>query len=277
MDPYSQSSSYMGLLNSQNFLYESFPPFSSQQTDAGTLHEDTPVDRKERRKWTPADDEVLISGWLNTSKDAVVRNEQKSGTFWKRVGEYVAASPHAIESGETREHLHCKQRWHKINDLVNKFCGAYAAAKRQISSGQNENDVLKVAHAIFYSDHNTKFNLEHVWCVLRYEQKWLNLNTPKPTGSSKRKTGETGSQTSSTTVGDQDIRPEGVKAAKAKMNNGQGKSVAEYTNIWEMKKEDLMMKDKLSKLAILDTLLAKKEPLSEAEEIVKNKLLTEYF
>ncbi|KAF3606291.1 hypothetical protein DY000_02045269 [Brassica cretica] len=33
------------------------------------------------------------------------------------------------------------------------------------------------------------------------------------------------------------------------------------------------MKEKLSKLAILDTLLAKKEPLSEAEEVVKNKLL----
>ena len=96
-NPYSQSSSYMGLLNSQNFPYESFPQFSSQQTDAGTQSEDTPVDRKERRKWTPSDDDVLISGWLNTSKDAIVGNDQKSGSFWKRVGEYVAASPHARE------------------------------------------------------------------------------------------------------------------------------------------------------------------------------------
>ncbi|CDY18325.1 BnaC09g30750D [Brassica napus] len=99
-NPYSQSSSYMGLLNSQNFPYESFPQFSSQQTDAGTQSEDTPVDRK---------------------------------------------------------------------------------------------------------------------------------------------------------------------------------SVAEYSTIWEMKKEDIMMKEKLSKLAILDTLLAKKDPLTEAEEVVKNKLLAEYF
>ncbi|KAG2312913.1 hypothetical protein Bca52824_024470 [Brassica carinata] len=53
--------------------------------------------------------------------------------------------------------------------------------------------------------------------------------------------------------------------------------MAEYTTIWEMKKEDLAMKEKLSKLAILDTLLAKKEPLSEAEEVVKNKLLAAYF
>uniref|UniRef100_A0A0D3E3B8 Uncharacterized protein n=1 Tax=Brassica oleracea var. oleracea TaxID=109376 RepID=A0A0D3E3B8_BRAOL len=130
-----------------------------------------------------------------------------------------------------------------------------------------------MAHDIFYSDHNTKFNLEHAWCVLRYEQKWLSLNTPKPSGSSKRKAGETCSQTSSTTVGDHEIRPEGIKAAKAKRNNAQGKSLD--TSIWEMKKEDLMMKKKLSKLAILATLLAKKEPLSEAEEVVNNKLLAQ--
>ncbi|KAG2281398.1 hypothetical protein Bca52824_052618 [Brassica carinata] len=73
---------------------------------------------------------------------------------------------------------------------------------------------------------------------------------------------QTCSQTSSTTVGDHEIRPEGIKAAKAKRNNAQGKSLAEYTSIWEMKKEDLMMKEKLLKLAILDTLLAKKKPLS---------------
>ncbi|KAG2272525.1 hypothetical protein Bca52824_067080 [Brassica carinata] len=85
-----------------------------------------------------------------------------------------------------------------------------------------------------------------------------------------RKTGETGSQTSSTNVGDYEIRPEGIKAAKAKRNNAQGESLAEYTSIWEMKKEDLAMKEKLSKLAILDTLLAKKEPLSEAEEVKLN-------
>ncbi|KAF2539102.1 hypothetical protein F2Q68_00020327 [Brassica cretica] len=69
------------------------------------------------------------------------------------------------------------------------------------------------------------------------------------------------SQTSSTNVSDHEIRPEGVKAAKSKMNTAKEKSLAEYTSIWEMKKEDLAMKERLSKLAILDTLLAKKEPL----------------
>ena len=86
----------------------------------------TPVDRVVRRKWTPADDEVLISAWFNTSKDAVVGNQQKSLTFWQHVVEYYATSPHGGEDGEKREHLHCKKRWGRINDHVNKFCGAYA-------------------------------------------------------------------------------------------------------------------------------------------------------
>ncbi|KAF3599036.1 hypothetical protein F2Q69_00033775 [Brassica cretica] len=84
-----------------------------------------------------------------------------------------------------------------------------------------------------------------------------------------------GSQSSSTNVDDHEIRPKGIKAAKSRRDNAQGKALAEYKSIWEIKKEDLAMKEKLSKLAILDTLLAKKEPLSEAEEVVKNKLLTE--
>ena len=50
-------------------------------------------DRKERRKWIPTEDGVLISAWLNTSKDPVVRNEQKAIAFWKRIEAYVGASP----------------------------------------------------------------------------------------------------------------------------------------------------------------------------------------
>ena len=65
-----------------------------------------------------------------------------------------------------------------------------------------------------------KFNLGHAWCVLRHEQKWISLNTPKPTDTSKRKSGGENSQTSHTNVGDNEVRPEGIKAAKAKRSNG---------------------------------------------------------
>ncbi|KAF3575522.1 hypothetical protein DY000_02034335 [Brassica cretica] len=111
MIPYSQSAGYIGLLHSQhesvhheNSPYESFhsgssqiPQFSSQQCEAPTPPTDTPVERGRRHKWTPAEDEMLISAWLNTSKDAIVGNNQKSGTFWKR-GDFVSTA-HLLSDG----------------------------------------------------------------------------------------------------------------------------------------------------------------------------------
>ncbi|XP_056841608.1 glutathione S-transferase T3-like [Raphanus sativus] len=258
------------------------PPFSSQHSEAPAVTEDTPPVARERKKWTPADDEVLISAWLNTSKDPIVANEQKMGTFWRRVEAYYAASPHVTQSGGASSHKNLKQRWSKINGKVNKFCGAYAAAERRQTSGQNENDVLKEAHVIYFKDYNTKFTLEHAWCILRYEQKWMCLNT---NATGKRKTTDVHPQASSATasasasasVDEHEKRPEGIKAAKARRNNAKGKSFEEYKDMCSLKMVDLAQKEKLCKLSILDTLLAKKESLTEAEEIVKDKLLAQYF
>ncbi|XP_010436850.1 PREDICTED: glutathione S-transferase T3-like [Camelina sativa] len=157
-NPFSQSSSYLELLNSQgeslnqeNSPYESFPPpgdngayeippWSSQQSQDVPLSQETPV-RKDRKKWNPADDEILISVWLNTSKDPIIANQQKGGSFWQRVIKYYAESPHSIVNGEQGLNINCKQRWFKVNEFTNKFCGAYAAAERLNSSGHSENDV----------------------------------------------------------------------------------------------------------------------------------------
>lgn len=301
--PFNQSGGYTGLMHSQhdsvgfgNSPYE-IPPFSSQgssqipqfpspvssqtshfrsqQFEAPSPAAEAPVERGKRHKWTPAEDGMLISAWLNTSKDSIVGNNQKSGTFWKRVGEDLFASLSGGEPVESPDHLHFKQRWHKISGDTSKFCGAYAAAERRISSGQSDNDLLKMAHEIFFADHAFNFTLEHAWCVLRCEQKWVNLNTTK---GSKRKGGETCSQDSVTGVVEEEVRPEGVKAAKANRSGAwKGKSVADIKTVAALRKEEFESKEKLSKLAILDTLLAKTQALSEAEDFVKNKLLLELF
>lgn len=48
--------------------------------------------REARRRWSVLEDGVLVSGWLNTSKDAIVGNEQKVGAFWKRVAAYFVGN-----------------------------------------------------------------------------------------------------------------------------------------------------------------------------------------
>ncbi|XP_013601327.1 PREDICTED: glutathione S-transferase T3-like [Brassica oleracea var. oleracea] len=255
MNPGSQYPGYVDYLHSVsgnnaqgNFPYESFPyslnlgasqipHFSSQQTEAPSQPDnppvETPVERMVRKKWNLVDDEVLISAWLITSKDAVVGTEQKLRNFWKRVGHYFSAAHHEKRDGE-----HCKQRWHKINGDTNKYCAAYAAAERLQSSGQNDNDLVKKAHEIYFADHGSKFTLDHAWCLLRYEQKWLSLNTPK-SGGEKRKTGEVGSQASSSNVGEEEPRPEGIKAAKARRNSRKGMAVEDFKSVHELKMEDL--------------------------------------
>ncbi|KAF2592086.1 hypothetical protein F2Q70_00044061, partial [Brassica cretica] len=228
---------------------------------------------RERRKWTPEDDIFLISSWLNTSKDAVVGNEQRSGDFWSRIAAYFEASKESQATGgdcEQREPHHCKQHWHRNNDLVSKFCGAYEAATREKSSGQNDNDVLKLAHQIFYNNHQKKFTLEHAWKELRNDQKWCDLATAKHPSSKKRKCEDVGDSSASQAT--ENKRPPGVKASSKKKVAGEN-SLNGFQSIWTIKQQDLLIKERLSKMSLLDSLLGKKEPLAEHEEALKKKLI----
>ncbi|KAG2246556.1 hypothetical protein Bca4012_090466 [Brassica carinata] len=200
------------------------------------------------------------------------------------IAAYFAASP-KVAGYEHREAAHCKQRWHKINYLVNKFCGAYEAASREKSSGQNENDVLKLAHEIF-NNHKKKFNLEHAWKELRNDQKWCDLYTSKTEGSGKRRKLDDGAHSSTSAPSENNTaetdqattRPPGVKASKRhgkQKTKAEGKSISEYQTMLSIRKEDLTMKERLSKIKLLDSLIAKPEPLAEYEEALKQKLITE--
>jgi len=72
-------------------------------------------------------------------------------------------------------------------------------------------------------------------------------------------------------VPEPEARPVGVKAAKAagkRKKNGKEEEMSQLHAIMEMK-------GKLSKQKILERLLAKKDPLSEMEESLKLKLMSE--
>ncbi|XP_013616799.1 PREDICTED: glutathione S-transferase T3-like [Brassica oleracea var. oleracea] len=214
--------------------------FGTQWADDGNEDELVVSDRKERRKWSPTEDLVLISAWLNTSKDPVVRNEQKAIAFWK-------------------------------------------PATKAKSSGMNEDDVLKMAHEIFFNDYKVKFTLEHAWLELRHDKKWCGASSTKEKVSSKRRKLDdqsTQSLTSKTGCDGEDevtARPIGVKAAKAKAKSKPTTSeeAVEFQSLWEIKQKDFVFKEKLNKQKLLDSLIAKTEPLTELELTLKDKLITE--
>ena len=120
---------------------------------------------------------------------------------------------------------------------------------------------------------------------MRNDQKWCELSTAKNDGSSrKRKCGGVSHSASSkcpeanSTDDDETTnRPPGVKAAKAgsKKTMGDGKDLSKFQTIWSIKKEDLALKEKLSKIKLLETLIAKQGPLADYEETLKQKLITE--
>ncbi|XP_048622996.1 glutathione S-transferase T3-like [Brassica napus] len=284
-NPFQDSANFVDLLNSQQnvvfgsqgsvSLSSSQPPFVASQ------HNDLPAERKERRTWTVTEDIVLISAWLNTSKDPVVDNEQRGYSFWIRVATYFSASPKVAES-DKRGRTQCKQRWHKLNEAVCKFCGAYEAATREKSSGMNDNDVLKLAHKIYFNKHRKKFILEHAWNSLCNDQKWCQLFTEKNDSSSKRRKFVDGSHSVSSQMNENDAavdgdegRPLGVKAAKrhGKKAVVEGKEREDFDHMWELKKEDLILKLSLSKMNLLSQLSARQGNLDDTEEVLKKKLI----
>ncbi|XP_013601833.1 PREDICTED: glutathione S-transferase T3-like [Brassica oleracea var. oleracea] len=183
MDTFSLSSpGFVNLLSSQ----------SSQTVEVGSS--EVPKPAAERRKWTTQEDIVLISVWLNTSKDPIVSNQQKLGSFWRRIEDYFNASAQ-LGGFPPREWSQCKQ--------------SYEAALKEQSSGQNENNVMKSAHDIFFNNYQAKFTLEHAWRKLRYDQKWRSNSISRDGAKEKMKE-------AAETVHDSDeARPPGVKACKA--------------------------------------------------------------
>ncbi|KAF3597498.1 hypothetical protein DY000_02021146 [Brassica cretica] len=73
-------------------------------------------------------------------------------------------------------------------------------------------------------------------------------------------------------------RPPGVKAAKAASGKRaivDHEAFYEFQTMWSIKEKDLAVKERLSKMGLLERLIGKKEPLSEVEEALKDKLITE--
>ncbi|CAA7029326.1 unnamed protein product [Microthlaspi erraticum] len=298
VDPFSQPRTFLGLLSSQQEpqIHETSSPSmglgSSQapqfETQMSEETEEIPEGRTERRKWSQTEDVVLCSSWLNTSKDGVKGNEQKGEAFWKRIGDYFNKSSN-LDGFQRRSPNNCKQRWHRVNAEVCKFVGCYEMAQRQKRSGFNESDVMKVAYDIFFADHKAKFNLEHAWIELRNDQKWCAHATCKGDGSSKkRKLPDQSASSFTPQPEDQQARPEGVKAAKAAAkakgkrsmsNSGTAESAApsgeDFKNMITVKEKDLAVKDRMTKVHLLECLLSRTESLTPSELALKEKLVTE--
>uniref|UniRef100_A0A0D3CHK8 No apical meristem-associated C-terminal domain-containing protein n=1 Tax=Brassica oleracea var. oleracea TaxID=109376 RepID=A0A0D3CHK8_BRAOL len=110
------------------------------------------------------------------------------------------------------------------------------------------------AHAIFNNNYKKKFTLEHAWRELRHDQKWCGNES-----RNKRKKFDDGSHS----------------AAKARGKKRPMVEKSEYQTMCTIKQEDLAVKERLGKMKLLDSLIAKQEPLADEEAALKKKLILE--
>jgi len=115
-----------------NSLISASEQFDSQQSDFN-VH----ITRKSQRSknFSPEEDCLLVSAWLNTSKDPITGVDQQTRQFWARV--------HAcfVENGvnlNNRSQISISNRWQEINREVGKFVGFVTQIENRQQSGTTE-------------------------------------------------------------------------------------------------------------------------------------------
>ncbi|XP_062075090.1 uncharacterized protein LOC133779107 [Humulus lupulus] len=73
---------------SSTSISETQPEHCAEGLENIILHNEDESRHKGKVKWSKEATILLISGWLNTSKDAIVGNDQTSTHFWARIADY---------------------------------------------------------------------------------------------------------------------------------------------------------------------------------------------
>ena len=104
---------------------------------APVQNEVVPRLRKSQRtkNFSVEEDKLIVSAWLNASKDAITGNEQQGGAFWQRILQYLKLHG---GNNEERSQSSIKSCWTDINAKCSKFVGFHSQIERLRQSGHTE-------------------------------------------------------------------------------------------------------------------------------------------
>ena len=109
---------------------------------APVQNEVVPRLRKSQRikNFSVEEDKLIMSVWLNMSKDAITENEQQGGAFWQRILQYLE-----LHGGnhEKRSQSSIKSRWTDINAKYSKYVGFHSQIERLRQSGHTEQNNVR--------------------------------------------------------------------------------------------------------------------------------------
>ena len=86
------------------------------------------------------EDKLIVSAWLNTSKDAVTGNEQQGGAFSQRILQYLQL--HGSNHEECSQSS-IKSHWTDINAKCSKFVDFHSQIERLRQSGHTEQNNVR--------------------------------------------------------------------------------------------------------------------------------------
>ena len=96
---------------------------------------------KRSKNFDPKKDLVVVSAWLNVSKDPVHGANQSKGTFWSRIHSYFEKNKTTPFSRSESSIMH---RWMTILSQLNKFCSCYEQIECRHQSGATIQDKVIV-------------------------------------------------------------------------------------------------------------------------------------
>ena len=153
--------------------------------------------------------------------DPLVGTDQKGDAFWNRIHAYCEESNRGLIKRGVGA---MKKRWHRINTGAQQFGGCYDQACRRHQSGSNSDDIMELAHELYFTRYGKKCTFQRHWNEFRKEQKWRTQSIQSG-GSKRTKIGAYGAYSSSSNpkmptsedVGVEfPVYPQGTKASKRK-------------------------------------------------------------
>jgi len=100
---------------------------------------------KRTKNFDPKEDVVIVSAWLNVSKDPVHEDNQSRASFWSWIHAYFEKHK---KTEAFRMESSIMHRWMTILVQVNKFCACYETIERRNQSGATIQD--KVCYPIWF-------------------------------------------------------------------------------------------------------------------------------
>lgn len=150
---------------------ESEAEHSAQEVNSPSKEGGTPGKGKKMKEqnFTPEEDLLLCTTWLEISCDPVISTGQRKEGLWARIdkqynemrGEYPKRVIRALTS-----------RWDKIKADCGKYASLYARVLRENQSGLTDYDKTSMATTLFTTENKRGFPFMHCWTKLKNEPKW---------------------------------------------------------------------------------------------------------